>query len=77
MAQAQLAQDTNRQVQADCHTNVNADGNQLTGQGVGYMSARHKDLHDRKGNDDDAVCNHIAAGGFTDFLHSRHLTLSL
>ena len=76
MAQAQFPQNTDCQVQAHRHTDVHTDGHQLTRQGVGELSARYEKLHDHKGNDHNAIGDHIAAGGFVEFFHPSHLTLS-
>ena len=64
MSQTQLAGNTDGQVQGHSHTDVHADGHQLTLQGVGNAACVHKALDHNIKQDHDQVCDKIAAGGF-------------
>ena len=78
VAQAQLAQHADGQVQGDSHDNVCADRHQLTREGVGDHACGGQDLDQQIEADDDAKSDDVALGGAVQIfqVHRSHLTLS-
>ena len=78
VTKAQLAQNADGQVQRNRHNHISADGDQLTGKGVGQQPGSAEDLDQQVKAQHDAEGDEVALGGaFHGFeIHSSHLTLS-
>ena len=74
VAEAQLTQHTDGQVQRDRHNDIGADGHELAGEGVCQRTGGTQNLNQDIEADDNAQRNDVAFGGlFHIFQHSSHL----
>ena len=74
VAEAQLTQHTDGQVQRDRHNDIGADGHELAGEGVCQRTGGTQNLNQDIEADDNAQRNGVAFGGlFHIFQHSSHL----
>ena len=74
VAEAQLTQHTDGQVQRDRHNDIGADGHELAGEGVCQRTGGTQNLNQDIEADNNAQRNDVAFGGlFHIFQHSSHL----
>ena len=61
MTERQFTQDTDGQVERNGHNNIGADRDKLAFERRGDIAGQNQNLHENKGNDDDAERNHAVA----------------